>query len=385
MITLILLIIILGILIFVHELGHYLAAKYYGVHVHEFALGMGPKIFSFKRKNKKDPTLYSLRALPIGGFCAMAGEVDEESDNPEVKTDKTVKIRKDEYMCNKTKWQRFVILFAGSFFNFILAFILFFMMSMIWGHNDTSSRIGAVCNGEVMIMEDGNPVLNEANSEPVTCNASVMYNAGVRAGDKIISVNGHRVRNWDRYITVINLRHDPEEPFVFIIESPDGTRATHRISPERFTDEDGNERMQFGMGQSAEVYTGFLTSLRYGGTRVADTVSTMGFTISSLITGRLSLSNLGGPVAMYGIVGELSSHGISALMFLTAFLAINLGVINLLPFPAVDGGRIVFILVETITRRKVPQKVEGIMHIVGFALLMLLMLYVTIMDIWRLF
>ena len=114
--TIIVLILILGVLVFVHELGHFIAAKMIGVYVHEFAIGMGPRIFSFKRKNKKDPTLYSVRLLPIGGFCAMAGENEEDATD--------LKLKKNQYMCNRSKWERFLILIAGVTNNIILALIL---------------------------------------------------------------------------------------------------------------------------------------------------------------------------------------------------------------------------------------------------------------------
>ena len=352
MIALLILILILGILIFVHELGHYLAAKWAGVYVHEFALGMGPKIFSFRRKN--DPTLYSLRAFPIGGFCAMAGEVEEDEKDPKIK------IKKDQYMCNKTKWQRFVILFSGVFLNFVLAFLLLFMQSLIWGHREQRSYIGFV--------PEGLPAAE----------------AGIREGDRVLSINGHRINNWDRLQTVLHLRND-SGIFTFVVLTPEGEETTHEVTPNVEVDEDGNERNVFGIGSSPTMHRGFGASLSFAWSRLWTTISTMVFTIGSLITGNLSLSALSGPVGMHGIVGDSARVGISALIALTAFLSINLGVINLLPFPAVDGGRIVFIGIEAITGKKVNQKFENIMHLVGFALLMLLMLYVTVMDIFRLF
>ena len=128
MLSIIYLILILGVLVFVHEFGHFITAKKIGVYVNEFAIGMGPKIYSFKRKNKNDPTEYSIRLLPIGGFCAMAGEVIEDEDNK--------KIKKNEYMCNRSKLERVIILLAGVTMNILLALVLLFVQSLIWGHTN---------------------------------------------------------------------------------------------------------------------------------------------------------------------------------------------------------------------------------------------------------
>ena len=178
MLTLLYLILILGLLIFVHEFGHFIAAKSIGVYVSEFALGMGPKIFSFKRKKHNDPTEYSLRLFPIGGFCAMAGEVDEDN--------KELKLKKSQYMCNRSKWERVLILVAGVTMNILLAIVLLFLQAIIWGTSEQKSVVGYV--------PEGYPVAK----------------AGIEVGDKIIGINGYRVNTWDKLTLVLNLKNKNE-------------------------------------------------------------------------------------------------------------------------------------------------------------------------------
>lgn len=352
MLTLLYLIIILGVLIFVHEFGHFIAAKLCHVYVSEFALGMGPKIFSFKRKNKNDPTLYSLRLFPIGGFCAMAGEVEEDA--------KELKLKKDEYMCNRSKWERFLILIAGVTMNIILAFVLLFFQGLIWGTRNESSVIEVVTEG------------------------SPVETAGIEVGDKVVKLNGYKINTWDKLTTVLCLK-DEDNIYEFEVKKASGEIKKYNIKPEIIKNEDGSESTLFGLGITDDRTYGFLSALKYAFIKLGTIVSTMWLIIVSLFNGGLSLSNLSGPVGMYSIVGEASKVGLESVIYLAAYLSVNLAVVNGIPFPAFDGGRILFIAIEAITRKKVNQKVEGICHTVGFCLLMILMLYITIQDIIRLF
>ncbi len=351
MITLLLLVLILGLLIFVHELGHFIFAKKTGVYVYEFALGMGPLIFSYKRKKEKnDPTIYSLRLLPIGGFCAMAGEVSEDDQ----------KIKKSEFMCNKTKLERFLILIAGVSFNFLLAIFLLFLQSAIWGNYEQQSIIGYV--------PEDLPIAD----------------AGIEAGDRVIRLNGYKIDTWDKLNVVLNLKND-SNVYDFKIEKKDGTIKNYKITPKTEKDKDGNEVVKFGLGAGEKKYTGFVNAIKYAFTKFWSIISNMALIIGSIFTGKLKLSNLTGPVGMYTVVGETAKYGIQNLLYLTAYLSVNLGFINAIPFPAFDGGRILFIFIEAITKKKVDTKVEGIIHTVGFVLLMILMVYITVQDIWKLF
>ncbi len=348
--TLLILILILGILIFVHELGHFIFAKTFGVYVHEFALGMGPKIFSFKRKNKSDETLYSLRLFPIGGFCAMAGEVDEDDEN----------IPKDKFMCNKTKLQKTLILSAGVLFNFILAILLLFTQSLIWGHSEQKAIVGLA-----------------PKDYPIA-------QAGIEVGDKVIGLNGHKVSSWDKLNIALNLKNQ-SKTYEFKVEKQDGTIKTYKITPVIEKNESGEEVKVFGIGQSDKIYRGLLNSIKYAFIKFGSVISSMFIIIISLFKRTLGMSSLSGPVGMYSLVGESAKYGMQSLIYLTAYLSINLGFINAIPFPAFDGGRILFIVIEAITGKKVDTNIENTLHTIGFVLLMILMLYITIQDVIRLF
>lgn len=352
MLTLIYLILILGVLVFIHEFGHFIAAKACHVYITEFALGMGPKIFSFKRKKKNDPTVYSLRLFPIGGYCAMAGEVDEDNNE--------LNLKKEEYMCNKSKWQRFLILIAGVTMNIILAFIILFLQSLIWGTGEQKSVIGEI--------KEGYPIAD----------------AGIEVGDTVVGLNGYRINTWDKLTLVINLKNESNN-YEFEIKKANGELKKYNITPKVEKDADGVERSIFGLGAGTKVYKGVSNALKYAFVKLGAIVSSMWLIIISLIKGTLSLSALSGPVGMYTVVGESAKLGFQNILYLTGYLSINLAVINALPFPAFDGGRILFVIIEAIKGSKVNPKVENMFHTIGFILLMALMIYITIQDIIRLF
>ena len=334
MVTLILLILILGILIFVHEFGHFIVAKKTGVHVEEFALGMGPIIFKFKRK--KDPTLYSLRLFPIGGFCAMAGEVVEEKDK---------KLKKSEYMCNKKPYEKILILVAGVTMNFITALVLFFLQSLIWGSTNQLSYVGVVTEN------------------------SPIEQAGIVVGDKIVSINGVKTNTWDKIQVAIALE-DEDHVYDFIVKKEDGSKKKLEVKPIIQTDEDNNTTYLFGFGADTEKNYGIIDSIKYAFIKFYSVISSMGLIIVKLFSGALSLKSLSGPVGMYTVVGSAAKYGIENLIYLTAYLSVNLGFINIPPFPAFDGGRILFIIIEKIKGSPVNPKVENIFHTIGFILLM---------------
>ncbi|MBQ3021348.1 MAG: RIP metalloprotease RseP [Bacilli bacterium] len=350
MLTLIILILMLGILIFVHEFGHFIVAKKTGVHVDEFALGMGPIIFKFKRKN--DPTLYSLRLFPVGGFCAMAGEVVEEEEK---------KLSKDKYMCNKKPYQKFLILVAGVTMNFLLAFIIFFLQSLIWGSSNQLSDVG-------LVTED-----------------SPIAKSGIEVGDKILSINGVKTDTWDKIQIALSLK-DEDKKYDFVVEKKDGTTKKYEVTPETKYDKDGNlESMTFGFGVGDKLNKGFINSIKYAFVKLYSIFTSMGLIIIKLFTGQLGLNSLSGPIGMYSVVGESAKYGFQNILYLTGYLSVNLGFINLIPFPAFDGGRILFVIIEKIKGSPVKPEVENWFHTIGFMLLMLLMIVITYQDIIRLF
>jgi len=349
LINMLLFIFILGLLILVHELGHFLTAKKSGVHIYEFSIGMGPAI---KTITGKDGINYSIRALPIGGYVQMAGEVYEDDD--------TNKIPKEKFMCNRPWYQRLIILVAGVFNNFLLAIILLFVIALIWG---------------------------APSLKPVIYNVTEGYpiqEAGIVAGDVITAVNGHKTSTWDK-AQILLLLEDDDDTYEIEVEHEDGSRDTYNVSPKVEEDEDGNESRIFGIEMKAEVSYGFKAALRYGFTKFASTIEQMLITVANLFTGGLSINDLSGPVGIYSVVGETRKAGVESVIFLIAYLSINLGIMNILPIPALDGGHVLFLLIELIAHKKVNEKVESITTTIFFCLLMLLMLYVTIHDIIRLF
>lgn len=371
--NIVVLLLILSLLIFVHEGGHFLVAKKCGVHVYEFALGMGPKVLSLKRKN--DPTEYTLRTFPIGGFCAMAGEEGEDDEN----------LPKDKFMCNKSKIKRILILVAGVTMNFITAIVLLFIIGLCYGSTDQSSVIGSV--------SEGTPA----------------YNAGLKENDTIIECNGYKIKTWDKLTIVTNLKNK-NDYYEYKIKHEDGSIDTYKIVPDKYAVFDGKtikidetntlesilkeyDKKEkdvtisnlVGIQAKSKVNKGFVSAIKYAFSKFGSIVSTMILIIGSLFTGKLGLSALSGPVGMYSVVGTVASLGFANIVYLTAYLSINLGVLNILPFPAFDGGRVLFVLIEAVTRKKVDPKIEGYFHTVGFALIMLLMIYITFQDVLRLF
>ncbi len=347
-VSLLILIFILGIIILVHEFGHFIWAKKFGVHIYEFSIGMGPVIYTHKGKDKID---YNIRAFPIGGFVAMAGEVYEDAGG---------KVKKADYMCNKPWWQRIIILVAGVVNNFILAFILLFACALIWG--------GKIYKPVVKNATEGYP----------------MAEAGVTSGDTILSINGKKVSSWD-VAQILLVMKNKNDYYTFEVKHEDGKVDTYKVAPKVEKDANGNESKIFGIEVEGDTLNGFLGSIEYAFCKFGSIVHSMWLTVGGLIIGKIDLSALSGPVGMYKVVEEGVGLGLNYMIYLTAFLSINVGFINILPFPAFDGGRVFFLIVETIRRKKINAKFENTCHIVGFALLLLLMLYITIQDIIRLF
>ncbi|MDE5889015.1 MAG: M50 family metallopeptidase, partial [Bacilli bacterium] len=335
-INIILFILILGILVLVHELGHFLTAKKSGVFIHEFSIGMGPLIKTFKGK---DGINYSIRALPIGGYVQMAGEIYEDDD--------TDKIPKEQFMCNRPWYQRFIILVAGVFNNFLLAIVLLFVIALIWGAPSLEPKIYDVTEGK--------PVAE----------------AGIVSGDVITEINGTKVKTWDKAQLLLLLKTD-DDTYKITVKHTDGTHDTYDVKPEEVEDEDGEKSRVFGIEMKNEVTKGFVPALKYAFKKFGSTLEQMCLTLSSLFTGGLSINNLSGPVGIYTVVGETREAGVSSILFLVAYLSINLGIMNILPIPALDGGHVLFLLIELITRKKVNQKVESITTTIFFVLLLLL-------------
>ena len=341
--TLIYFILILSATIFVHELGHFIFAKKAGIYVYEFCIGMGPRIFKFKRKN--DETEYGIRLLPIGGFCAMAGEDTIEDDD----------VPKEKKLQAKTWGQRFMTMVAGVVFNFIFAIILLFIVGLI----------------------NGNP-----NNQPIVSsvpNDGPSYAAGLRRGDEITKLNGVKINNIDRLMIEYQINYGKTLELEVL---RDNETINIQITPEAIETEQGTA-YQYNFALDGTIETGFLEAIEYAITKFMSLIEQMFVTFAYLFTGKLSLTNLSGPIGIYNIVDQSATAGLLSLVSLTSLLSINVGFINLLPIPAFDGGRILFLIIEKIRRKPVKPEVENRIHAIGLALLMLLMIVVTYNDIVR--
>lgn len=346
-ITIIILIIILSIIICIHEFGHFITAKKNGVYVDEFSMGMGPSLL--KHKPKDSETTYCLRLFPIGGFVSMAEKIDPDNK----------KIKKDRVLENKSFLARFCVLIAGIFMNCILAIILFFISGLLYGKPVYEPIISSV--------EEG----------------GAAYIAGLEDGDKILKVNGKSVNTTREFLLEATMKQS-DNNYIFTVEKSNKEIVEYVVVPE-VTKENGQAVMNYGIGITDAVYKkGFLNAVSYGFTGFYESTILIFRTLGSLFTGKLSVKSLSGPVGIYSIVDQVKSVGLEALIYLTAYLSINVAIINLFPIPVFDGGRIVLLIIEKITKRKANEKIENIITLVGFGLMIILMLFVTYNDIVRL-
>ena len=418
--TIIYFILILGITVFIHELGHFMFAKKYGVYVYEFSIGMGPRLFKFNRKN--DETDYCIRLFPIGGFVQMAGEeVEEDEDIP-----------KEKSLRSKTAFQRFMIMVAGVMMNFILAFVLLFFIglfndvsinnvyvnSSVIENLDDNDKIVAIDDNfvnnydklalEMTIIEDQDFTMTvrdkEGNKKDIKVNpiavgkSNLIYqkdygfevsdlkitesnNKDISKGDIVVAINGIKVESYLQMLK--ELSKADKKLTITLKDSKDKTKDVKIKSKENKKDE--LVGYSYGFYISGKEAPGLIGALKYAFLKFFSTVEQMVFTVIYLVTGKISLSMLSGPVGIFNVVNVYSKAGFSNIVSLLSLICINVGFINLLPFPAFDGGHIVFIIIEKIKGSRVNPKVENIIHNVGFALLMLLMVLVTYNDIIKLF
>lgn len=344
-ITLIILILVLGIIVFIHELGHFIAAKKSGVHVYEFALGMGPKIFSFKRKG--DPTIYSLRLLPLGGFNALASEVETSKG-----------VRKEDILENKTHLQRFFVLIMGIVFNFILAIVLLFINGLAYGSTVTDPYIGKVLEN------------------------SPAYEAGLKTDDLVLSINGKNVKSFDDVL--LETKFTSHDTYEFLVLR-DGKEVKVDIKPNITKDEEGKEVREFGFGTSVKKEKGFVNALKYGVVSTYKNSISVFKILGKLVTGKIGADNLSGPIGVFSVIDNIKASGLESIIYLTAYLSINVAIINFIPIPVFDGGRILLLLIEKIKGKKLNPKIETTLNNIGTILLLILMLYVTLNDILKIF
>ncbi len=345
MLSLLWFILILGAIVAVHEFGHFIFAKLSNTYVYEFSIGMGKKIFGKKRKDGE--TEFCIRAIPLGGYVMIAGEDVEDNSIP-----------KDRQMCNKSFLQRFMVLFAGPFNNFLFAFIILLFSAFIYGAVSTTPYIGEVV--------EGYPA----------------YAAGIESGDLVLSLDGEKIKSWDKGL--VKLQTNKGEDVVFEVKKESGEIVKYTVSPLK-VEEEGVVSYKFGIATRYEKEYGFGKSISYAFNRTISLFSSMFDTLKYLFAGKVGVNQLSGPVGIYSIIDSQAKEGLEAVLYLVAYLSINVGIINLLPFPAFDGGRILFLIIEKIFKKPVSKKVENIIHTIGFMLIIGLLLYVTFNDIIRLF
>ncbi len=341
-------ILILGVIVLVHEFGHFFFAKLFGIYVYEFAIGMGPKIFS--KKSKKGETVYSIRAIPIGGFCQLAGEGLDEDE----------KLPKDRLLQSKPAWQRFLVMFFGAGNNFILALCVLFILGLFVGSPSNSTIIPGVIEG------------------------SPAQIAGLMANDDIKYINGNRTKTLDDIQLYLTIAKGETE---FVVER-NGKEEKIMVTPltaeeqEKMAEED---RYSYGIQFKRDVEHGFFAAIKYSFTKFAALYRQMFITIKQLFTGGVSVKELSGPVGIYSAVDQTRTSGFANLLYLLALLSLNVGFVNLIPFPAFDGGRILFLIIEKIKGSPVKAETENLIHNIGFFILLALVIFVTINDIIKLF
>lgn len=504
LVNILLFVLVLSLVIFIHELGHFIMAKRAGILCHEFAIGMGPIVYS----KKKGETLYSIRAIPLGGFVSMAGE---EINDEIVKVGQTVKLDRNDagkiinivlnvdderyqhleeetvhfvdlqgkdgsaLMINhsevdqqayyvfkdktlqvapyersfesKTILERFLAIVAGPFMNFVLAFILFVIIALIVGFPVTeSSELGTVSptmpagevlevgdeiiavngqvvsnwddfqslmraseglrNIEITVVRDGETITETLNprifiysiginSHPETIDelrigevveGTLAYQAGMRGNDEIIAVNGQSVENWREFIAIMRANTEGNTMTFEVVRGSETLNFEIRPYDEALLNTQGVGIVESLIGVSPTTQRNILASFGSGFTGLRG-ASTMIFDTLNLLfrSDRVGVGDLAGPIGIYSITSQAVAQGFVTLLNWIALLSVNLGIINLLPIPALDGGRIVFLGYEAITRRKVNKRVENTLHFVMFILLMGLFVFVAYNDILRLF
>lgn len=383
MLTALIFIIVLAVLIFVHELGHFLAARASGIRVDAFKLGFGPKIFAWK----KGETEYGVNLIPFGGYVKIHGEnPDEES---------TTGPDAARSFVNKPRWKQIVVLVAGVTFNFIFAWVLYasgFMLGVTATSDGFEKYADRFVDNRVMVtyIEKGSPA-EQAGLVVGDVLKVVRTPASVTSSDPVPTAMSKEVLASDGTLTVASVQElisgNNGAPTTLTIESKGGLNEI-KVTPVKGIVE-GKYAVGIGMQLVGDLRLPFFTAiwegLRYMLVMIRETAVGLWSFVVNLFQGTASLSDVSGPVGIAGIVGGAAKLGFSYLIMITALISINLGVINLVPFPALDGGRILFVLIEGIIRRRIPMKFSNWVNAIGFALLMLLMVVITYRDIAKLF
>lgn len=407
-----------GLLVFIHEFGHLIFAKRAGMLAREFAIGFGPKVFAFT----KNETVYTIRLLPIGGYVRVAGEdpeivelkpgqhiglefnesgkvskiivnnkskhpnarvievehadldhrlliegyeIDEEDQKLSFEVDRKAFYVMDEketqiapydrQFASKSVGKRAMQLFAGPMMNFMLAIVIFFIVGLIQGVPVDRALVSGI--------------------QP----DSPAEEAGLQEGDEIVRIEGNSVSTWDEFTEIV--QNNPENELSMTVQR-NGETEPISVTPKKLE----TQGMTIGQVGVQRAFEKSLTgTVKYGFTRTYDTTKLILTNLGMLVTGQLPIETLSGPVGIYDATDQFVKAGIMTFLMWTAILSINLGIVNLVPLPALDGGRLLFVALEAVRGKPIDPQKEGIVHFIGFALLMLLMIVVTWNDIQRLF
>ncbi|GGJ92716.1 zinc metalloprotease [Lentibacillus kapialis] len=418
MTTVIAFIFMFGLLVFIHEFGHLIFAKRAGMLAREFAIGFGPKVFAFT----KNETVYTIRLLPIGGYVRVAGEdpeiielkpgqhiglefndegnikkiivnhkskhpnariievehsdldhelliqgydPDEEDEKLTFQVDRKAFFVMDEeetqiapydrQFASKSVGKRAMQLFAGPMMNFVLAIVIFIIVGFIQGIPVDEAKISGVQND------------------------SPAEEAGFQKGDEVVQINGNAISTWEKFDEIV--KDNPGEELSMTVQREGGTE-TLTLTPAKIEGQ-GITIGQAGVRHAYEK--SFVGTFQYGFERTYDTTKLILTNLVKLITGQYSIEVLSGPVGIYDATDQVVQSGFMTFLMWTSILSVNLGIINLVPLPALDGGRLLFVGIEAVRGKPIDPQKEGIVHFIGFALLMLLMIVVTWNDIQRLF
>ena len=335
--SIVLTLVIFLIIIFIHELGHFAMAKLSGVKVNEFALGMGPAVF----KRQKGETVYSVRAFPIGGFCSMEGEDDGSAD--------------PRAFCNARLWKRMLIVLAGAAMNLLLGLVIV---------------MGITAASDVITSNTVASFYDNASSEAT----------GLQAGDTILEINGRSilVENDIAY----ELLRDADGVVDMVVRRDGEKVALSGVTFTMIDGEDGSRSLSVDF-KVVGIEPTFGNVLSYSFRKTVSIARLVWISLLDLVTGHASINDLAGPIGMTQVVGQAAKVGTSSLLLLAAFISVNVGIFNLLPIPALDGGRFFFLLVEAIRRKRIKPEYEAYVHLAGFAVLILLMVVVAFHDVWR--
>lgn len=330
MLTVILALVLFLFLIFPHELGHFMMARAVGVKVNEFAFGMGPAVWQKQGKE----TLYSIRIFPVGGFCAMEGE-NEESDQ-------------EGAFNNKPWWAKILVLIAGAAMNVLIAAVVMSVIILISGTATTT----------VDKVENGSP-------------AQI---AGLKQGDKIEYISGKKIEDWNNVSKFIGNKGKKIE----IKVSRNGKYETFKINPRK-------EKDRYVIGITPVIEKSPSKAIIGGFKSTWYITRQMYKSLGMLASGNVAMKDVSGPVGMIGLVHQSATQGLISFFYLVALISLNLAIFNLLPLPALDGGRIIFVIIRMITGKAITDKQEAMVHGAGMVLLLSLMVFVTWNDIIKLF